>query len=235
MAAEPQTPGSSSGSPKRAPHYHGHRERLRARFRDAGAEALADYEMLELVLFRAIPQRDVKPLAKALLARFGSFAEVISAPPRAAEGSRRAGRGRDHRIQDRAGGGAAARQGRGAASARCSSSWSRGARLLPHRAGLRREGAVPHPVSRQAQPADRRRGAAAGHGRPHAGLSARGGQARARAFRDRDHSGAQPPFGRPDALARRHRDDAGRSSSVAKPLGIACTTTSSSARTGTRA
>jgi DNA repair protein RadC len=64
-----------------APHFHGHRERLRARFREAGAGALADYELLELVLFRAIPQKDVKPIAKALLARFGSFAEVISAPP----------------------------------------------------------------------------------------------------------------------------------------------------------
>ena len=64
-----------------APHYHGHRDRLRARFREAGADALADYELLELVLFRAIPRRDVKPLAKLLLARFGSFAEVISAPP----------------------------------------------------------------------------------------------------------------------------------------------------------
>ena len=63
-----------------APHYHGHRERLRKRFRDAGPDALADYELLELVLFRAIPQRDVKPLAKALIAKFGSFAEVISAP-----------------------------------------------------------------------------------------------------------------------------------------------------------
>jgi DNA repair protein RadC len=52
-----------------------------ARFLDAGAEALADYELIELVLFRAIPQRDVKPLAKSLLAKFGSFAEVISAPP----------------------------------------------------------------------------------------------------------------------------------------------------------
>ena len=62
------------------PHYHGHRERLRERFREAGVAALADYEMLELVLFRAIPQRDVKPLAKTLLERFGSFAEVISAP-----------------------------------------------------------------------------------------------------------------------------------------------------------
>jgi DNA repair protein RadC len=64
-----------------APHYFGHRDRLRARFREAGSAALADYEMLELILFRTIPRRDVKPLAKALLTRFGSFAEVISAPP----------------------------------------------------------------------------------------------------------------------------------------------------------
>jgi DNA repair protein RadC len=64
-----------------APHFHGHRERLRTRFREAGVDALADYELLELLLFRALPRRDVKPLAKALLARFGSFAEVISAPP----------------------------------------------------------------------------------------------------------------------------------------------------------
>ena len=62
------------------PHYYGHRERLRQRFREAGAEALADYELIELVLFRAIPRRDVKPLAKDLLKRFGSFAEVVAAP-----------------------------------------------------------------------------------------------------------------------------------------------------------
>jgi DNA repair protein RadC len=62
------------------PHYLGHRERLRARFCDAGADALADYELLELLLFRAIPRRDVKPLAKDLIKKFGSFAEVISAP-----------------------------------------------------------------------------------------------------------------------------------------------------------
>ena len=55
---------------------------LRARFRDAGADAVSDYELLELVLFRAIPQRDVKPLAKELIARFGSFAEVLGAPPK---------------------------------------------------------------------------------------------------------------------------------------------------------
>jgi DNA repair protein RadC len=61
-------------------HYHGHRRRLRQRFLAAGSEAISDYEMLELILFRAIPQRDVKPLAKELLATFGSFSEVIAAP-----------------------------------------------------------------------------------------------------------------------------------------------------------
>ena len=63
------------------PHYAGHRERLRERFMRAGADALQDYELMELVLFRAIPRRDCKPLAKELISRFGSFAEAISAPP----------------------------------------------------------------------------------------------------------------------------------------------------------
>ena len=63
------------------PHYHGHRDRLRARFRDGGATALADYELLELALFRALPRRDTKPLAKALLAKFGTLSEVLAAPP----------------------------------------------------------------------------------------------------------------------------------------------------------
>jgi DNA repair protein RadC len=69
----------ASGLREKDPHYHGHRERLRQRFHQAGSAALSDYELLELVLFRAIPRRDVKPLAKDLLARFGSFAEVVSA------------------------------------------------------------------------------------------------------------------------------------------------------------
>ena len=67
-------------------HRRGHRERLRARFRKGGVESLAEYELLELLLFRSIPQRDVKGLAKQLLARFGSIAEVLTAPaPRLAE------------------------------------------------------------------------------------------------------------------------------------------------------
>ena len=61
------------------PHYHGHRDRLRQRFVQAGPEALADYEMLELILFMAIPRRDVKPLAKQLLLRFGNVAGVMNA------------------------------------------------------------------------------------------------------------------------------------------------------------
>ncbi len=65
-----------------AKHYHGHRERLRARFLEAGATALADYELLELILFRSIPRIDVKPLAKDLIKHFGSFAEAIAADPK---------------------------------------------------------------------------------------------------------------------------------------------------------
>jgi len=61
-------------------HASGHRERLRARFRKAGIDGVQDYELLELVLFRAIPRRDVKPLAKDLIAKFGGFAEVLAAP-----------------------------------------------------------------------------------------------------------------------------------------------------------
>lgn len=66
---------------KDKPHYIGHRDRLRKRFRAGGKSALGDYELLELVLFRAIPRRDVKQLAKKLIKTFGSFAEAISAPP----------------------------------------------------------------------------------------------------------------------------------------------------------
>jgi len=61
------------------PHYHGHRQRLRERFRATGGDGMPDYELLELLLAQAIPRRDVKPLAKILLERFGSFAGVISA------------------------------------------------------------------------------------------------------------------------------------------------------------
>ncbi len=70
-----------SGFDDAAPHFLGHRERLKDRFRDGGPAAVPDYELLELVLYRAIKRGDTKPLAKQLLARFGTFAEVISAEP----------------------------------------------------------------------------------------------------------------------------------------------------------
>ncbi|MBY0421884.1 MAG: DNA repair protein RadC [Parvularculaceae bacterium] len=63
-----------------ADHASGHRDRLRERFARAGVAGVQDYELLELILFRALPRRDVKPLAKELLARFGGFAEVVAAP-----------------------------------------------------------------------------------------------------------------------------------------------------------
>ncbi len=62
--------------------YHGHRNRLRKRFLSQGAAALADYEILEMLLFNAFPRRDVKPLAKKILSRYnGSLSAVLSAPP----------------------------------------------------------------------------------------------------------------------------------------------------------
>jgi len=84
--AKPGSQTSKSAPPaKSAPtnveaHYHGHRDRLRNRYRDGGDAALADYEILELLLFRLIPRRDTKPIAKALLARFGTLGGVFGAP-----------------------------------------------------------------------------------------------------------------------------------------------------------
>lgn len=72
--------GQGSFFESTAPSHAGHRHRLRERFRKGGHEPLPDYELLELVLFRAIPRRDTKELAKALISRFGSFAEVVNAP-----------------------------------------------------------------------------------------------------------------------------------------------------------
>ncbi|KQT86277.1 DNA repair protein RadC [Aurantimonas sp. Leaf443] len=85
--AEDELPGlheAGSARPVRPEpaHHDGHRDRLRERFSQAGPQAVADYELLELVLFRTIPRRDVKPIAKALIARFGSLAEVLNAPTR---------------------------------------------------------------------------------------------------------------------------------------------------------
>lgn len=63
------------------PHYHGHRARLRARFLKDLGKGFADYELVELLLFMAQPRGDVKPLAKALMKRFGTFADLMAADP----------------------------------------------------------------------------------------------------------------------------------------------------------
>jgi DNA repair protein RadC len=80
VAAMPAKTPKPEDAPDKTPHYHGHRERLRERFRTAGPDALSDYELLEMALFAALPRRDTKPLAKSLLKKFGSFAEVMHAP-----------------------------------------------------------------------------------------------------------------------------------------------------------
>jgi DNA repair protein RadC len=76
-ASQPDLWLAARPAPK--PHHAGHRERLRERARAGGLAALPDYELLELYLFRSIPQKDIKPLAKALIARFGSLSAVWSA------------------------------------------------------------------------------------------------------------------------------------------------------------
>ncbi|MGF6159835.1 DNA repair protein RadC [Ensifer sp. KUDG1] len=80
----PQLQLDGKPATKKAPepeaHYHGHRDRLRTRYREQGDSALADYEILEMLLFRLIPRKDTKPIAKALLARFGTLAGVFGAP-----------------------------------------------------------------------------------------------------------------------------------------------------------
>ncbi len=73
-------PAAETRSAAEQPHYLGHRERLRNRLRENGPDSLADYELLEVMLYRAIPRSDTKPVAKALLKRFGSLAQVLGAP-----------------------------------------------------------------------------------------------------------------------------------------------------------
>lgn len=80
MTADPPLPGLAEVPPPAQSDHKGHRERLRKRFLNA-PEALPDYELLELLLGIAIPQKDTKPLAKVLIRRFGSFADVITAEP----------------------------------------------------------------------------------------------------------------------------------------------------------
>jgi DNA repair protein RadC len=79
-ASRPGWPVGDS-APAEPPHFVGHRGRLRERLLAGGADALPDYELLEMVLLGAHARADMKPLAKALIAKFGSFSDVIAAPP----------------------------------------------------------------------------------------------------------------------------------------------------------
>jgi len=81
IAAAPA--GHNSGMAEPKPHYHGHRSRVRERVIKNGAEALQDYELLELLLFYSIDRIDTKPLAKKLLERFGTLGDVFAAEPEA--------------------------------------------------------------------------------------------------------------------------------------------------------
>ncbi len=78
---ESTSPPSGTRPASGTPHYHGHRQRLRARFLESGAEGMPDYELLELLLFFSIRYIDVKPLAKRLLEEFGSLGGVLAAEP----------------------------------------------------------------------------------------------------------------------------------------------------------
>jgi DNA repair protein RadC len=81
------SPTNAGSAPRSTPHFHGHRQRLRNRLLDSGPDALPDYELLEVILFAANPRADVKPMAKALIERFGSLSRVLSASPDALEQS----------------------------------------------------------------------------------------------------------------------------------------------------
>jgi len=183
----------------RAPHFHGHRKRLRERFREAGAEALSDYELLELVLFRALPRRDVKPIAKDLIATFGSFPEVISAPTtRLAEV---AGMGAVAITELKIVHASAMRLTRGQVRKRpVLSSWSSVIDYCRTTMAFAEKEQWSRPVPRQAQSADRRRVAADRHDRSHARLSARSRQARAGIVGHGVDPRAQSPVGRSDSV-----------------------------------
>ena len=88
-AAAPQELADAAGF---APHYLGHRQRLQERLLQGGAEALPDYEILEILLAASNPRGDTKPLAKQLIDQFGDFASVLSADPEALRAVRVDGR-----------------------------------------------------------------------------------------------------------------------------------------------
>src|SRR5205807_273128 len=152
-----KTPRRGSGLAEMAgaiPHFYGHRQRLRQRLIAGGPDNLPDYELLEVLLFAGNPRGDVKPLAKDLIDRFGSFAEVLSADSDdllLVPGARRSG---GRRAQNGARGGVAADEG-GAEGAPCPRLMGPADRLLhgPYRLWPGR--GVPPPLPRPQEHADR--------------------------------------------------------------------------------
>ena len=197
-AAQPDLWRAAPRTPKVRPHYAGHRDRLRERALAGGLCALPDYEVLELQLFRSIPRGDVKPLAKQLLARFGSLGGVLGATPEELKTVKGVGDAlaldlklaHEMALQDRP------RHGRqtpgdlllvGPAG------------LCEDRPGARGARAVPGSVPRQEEPADRRRGDEPRHRRPCPGLSPRGHAPGAGTVGQRGDPGAQPSVRRSHA------------------------------------
>ena len=208
LEAQPASCGHNSGkSNGEKPHYWGHRGRMRERVLKAGVETLADYEVLELLLFYSIERTDTKPLANRLLDRFGTLGDVFAAEPeqlREFEIDRRtlvhfkAMREVGRRLAERK-----------VKDMPVLTNWQQ---LIDYC-----HVALAHEKTEQFRILflDRKNvliadeGAAARHHRPHAGLSARGRQARAGAQCRGPDPRAQPSLGRSQALARRHRDDQG--------------------------
>ena len=207
----PRKPKSGPGHPGLSdtetapPHYYGHRERLRQRLIDAGAESLPDYELLEVLLFANDPRRDVKPLAKALIDKFGGFPEVLSAAP---DALRDAGLREPASLAEiGARGGAAAVAGR-IARASVINSWDR---LI----GYCNAHIAYSPVEEFHLLFLDRKNALIAHERQqrgtvnHAPVYTREVVKRALELQCLGADpGAQPPFRRPDPVAGRHRRDA---------------------------
>ena len=228
LAPDAAVPEGGEGE---TPHYHGHRERLRSRLREAGPGALADYELLELILFRAIPRRDVKPIAKSLIARFGSFGEVIAADSgRLAEiEGVSAGVISEFKIVEAA----AQRFARGAVKKRLPlGSWSE---VIDYcRTSMAFEGRESFRIlfldKKNGLIADEVQGSGTVDHTP--GLSARSHAPRAGTVGDSDRARSQSSLRRSDALDAGHQNDARTSSRSPNHWASPCMTTSSSGATG---
>jgi hypothetical protein len=176
------------------------------RFRDHGDTALADYEILELLLFRLIPRRDTKPIAKALLERFGSLAGVFGASPALLQEVKGIGEAVAFDLKLIS-----------TVAHRTLKSELKGKQVLASWSSVIEycHAAMAHETREQFRILflDKRNALIADevqqtrHRRSHAGLSARSGQARARTFRDRPDSRPQSSLRRSDTVAGRYRHD----------------------------